>query len=82
VEIVAASIDDELKQPREHLAKRGWTNTFNTWAGKGGWTSNPAKQFRVRGVPTCYVINADGKVVRGGHFISQELTNLVSTLLR
>ncbi len=82
VEIVAASIDDELKQPREHLAKRGWTNTFNTWAGPGGWTSNPAKQFRVRGVPTCYVISADGKVVRGGHFISQELTNLVSTLLR
>ena len=38
VEIVTVSIDDQLRQAREHLAKRGWTNTFNAWAGPGNWT--------------------------------------------
>jgi thiol-disulfide isomerase/thioredoxin len=82
VDIVAASIDDQSKAPREHLAKRGWTNTFNTWAGPGGWTSPSAKAFRLHGVPTCYVISPEGKVVAGGHFISEALTNLVSKQLR
>src|SRR3989442_6490318 len=34
VKIIALSIDDD--ETRIHLAKRGWTNSFNAWADPGG----------------------------------------------
>jgi len=52
VAIVPLSIDDTLKIVRNHVDKRGWTNTFNAWAEDGGWRSKPATAFRVHGVPT------------------------------
>ena len=82
VKIIALSIDDELRQPRAHLAKRGWTNTFNAWAGPEGWMSAPAKQFRLHSVPTCYVINAQGKVVQAGHPSGLQVTDVIARLLR
>jgi thiol-disulfide isomerase/thioredoxin len=82
VEIIALSIDDDLRQAKEHLAKRGWTNTFNAWAGPGGWMSAPAKQFRLHGVPRCYVIDAQGRVVQAGHPSGLSLTNVIAWLLR
>ncbi len=47
VKFIALSINDEPRQVQDHLVKRGWTNTFNLWAGAGGWMSTPAKQFRL-----------------------------------
>jgi len=82
VEIIALSIDDGLREVLEHLAKRGWTNTLNMWAGPGGWMSAPAKQFRLHGVPTCYVIDPQGKVVYGGPPQGLSITNVVARLLR
>jgi thiol-disulfide isomerase/thioredoxin len=82
VKIIALSIDDGSREARAHLAKRGWTNTFNAWAGPGGWMSAPAKQFRLHGVPTCYVLDAQGKVVQAGDPRSLSLPNLVAGLLR
>ena len=67
VAIVPLSIDDTIKQVRQHVEKRGWTNTFNVWAGDGGWHSTPTQTFRVTGVPTTYIIDADGKIVEAGH---------------
>ena len=82
VEIVALSIDDGVREVRQHLEKRGWTNSFNAWAGPGGWKSSPAKQFRVSSVPTCYVIDAKGKVVQAGFPMGLDLTNIVAELIR
>ena len=82
VKIIALSIDDELREARVHLAKRGWTNSFNAWAGPGGWMSAPAKQFRLHGVPTCYVIDTQGKVVQAWHSMGLSLTNVIAGLLR
>jgi thiol-disulfide isomerase/thioredoxin len=82
VKVMALSIDDELPQLRAHLAKRGWTNSFNVWAGPGGWMSAPAKQFRIHGVPTCYIIDTQGKVVHGGNPMGLQVTNLIARLLR
>lgn len=82
VEIIALSIEDDLRQAKEHLAKRGWTTTFNAWAGPGGWMSAPAKQFRLSGVPTCYVIDAQGRVAQAGHSLGNSLTNVIAELLR
>ncbi|MGA2174736.1 MAG: TlpA disulfide reductase family protein [Verrucomicrobiota bacterium] len=67
VAVVPLSIDDTLDIVRHHVNKRGWTNTFNVWAGDGGWGSAPAKAFRVSGVPTTYLIDAQGKIVVAGH---------------
>lgn len=67
VEIVTVSIDDELKTARDHLNKRGWTNTVALWAGPGGWRSGAAKSFRVTGIPTTYLLNSQRKVAWAGH---------------
>lgn len=80
VKIISLSIDDASREARAHLEKRGWTNTFNAWAGPGGWWSAPVKQFRLNGVPTCYVIDTKGKVVQ--HPTGLSLTNVVAGLLR
>ncbi|EEF60943.1 TlpA family protein disulfide reductase [Pedosphaera parvula] len=67
VEVASLSIDDDLATAQKHLNKRDWTNSFNLWAGPGGYKSIPAKGFRLYGVPTLYVINTEGKVVTAGH---------------
>ncbi len=82
VEIIALSIDDKATEAREHLAKKGWSQTANVWAGDGGWSSAPAKAFRVRGVPTAYVISSDGKVVKAGHPMSMDFGAIVDAQLR
>jgi len=82
VKIIALSIDDGSREAQAHLVKRGWTNTFNAWAGPGGWMSAPAKQFRLHGVPTCYVLDAQGKVVQAGDPRNLGLPNVIAGLLR
>ena len=81
VAIVPLSIDDTLKIVRDHVDKRGWTNTFNVWAEDGGWHSKPATAFHVHGVPTTYVIDAQGQVVRAGHPATMDIGKEVDALL-
>ena len=80
VAIVTLSIDDTLPMARAHLEKRGWTTTLNLWAGEGGWKSGPAKAFRVTAIPTCYVIDAQGKVAAADHFL--DAPEVVNRLLK
>jgi peroxiredoxin len=82
VQIIALSINDEVREAQAHLAKRGWTNTFNAWAGPNGWLSAPARQFRLHAVPTCYVIDLQGKVVQAGSPWGLSITNVVARLLQ
>ena len=82
VAIVPLSIDDTLDIVRQHVNKRGWTNTFNVWAGDGGWRSAPAKAFRVSGVPTTYIIDAQGKIVRAGHPAAMTIDEIVDAMLK
>ena len=82
VVIVPLSIDDTLEAVRKHVAKRDWTNTFNVWAGEGGWRSQPPKTFRVTGVPTTYILDADGKIVIAGHPAALPIEATVEHLLK
>jgi thiol-disulfide isomerase/thioredoxin len=82
VAIVPISIDDTMKVVRNHLDKRGWTNTFNVWAGDGGWKSGAARAFRIRGVPTTYLIDQQGRIVRGGHPAAIRIGNEIDAMLR
>ena len=82
VAIVPLSIDDTLKEVRDHVDKRGWTNTFNAWAGDGGWHSAPATTFRVTGVPTTYIIDGQGKIINAGHPAGMNIGHEVDALLQ
>lgn len=82
VAVVALSIDDTLEAARGHLEKRGWTNTFNVWAGPGGWQAGAPKAFRVRGIPTAYVLDAEGKIVQAGHPAGLRAPEVVNRLLK
>ncbi|PWU17854.1 MAG: hypothetical protein C5B50_10375 [Verrucomicrobia bacterium] len=66
VEVMPISIDSTLKEARNHLTRRCWTNTFNVWAGPGDWKSAPARAFRISGIPTCYIIDPKGTIVDAG----------------
>lgn len=82
VAIIPLSIDDTLDAVRRHVNQRGWTNTFNVWAGGGGWRSAPAHAFHVTGVPTTYIIDAGGKIIVAGHPASLNIADLVDAALK
>jgi thiol-disulfide isomerase/thioredoxin len=82
VAIVPLSIDDTIDVVQKHVNKRGWTNTFNVWAGEGGWRSKPATTFRVTGVPTTYIIDGQGQIIRAGHPAAMDLGREVAALLK
>jgi hypothetical protein len=49
VVIVPLSIDETMEEVRNHLDKRGWTNTFNVWAGDGGGGLGPGQSISCKG---------------------------------
>jgi thiol-disulfide isomerase/thioredoxin len=82
VAIVPLSIDDTIDVVQKHVDQRGWTNTFNVWAGEGGWHSIPATTFSVTAVPTSYLIDAQGKIVWAGHPAGADFGRMVDGLLK
>jgi thiol-disulfide isomerase/thioredoxin len=82
VVVAPLSIDDTMEVVRKHVAQRGWTNTFNVWAGEGGWRAAPAKAFHVKGVPTSYLIDQQGKITWAGHPAGASFGRRVDALLK
>ena len=64
--MLTLSIDDSPETAAKHLTRRGWTNAVNAWAGEGEFRSESAKIFRLREVPTSYVIGTNGRVIANG----------------
>jgi thiol-disulfide isomerase/thioredoxin len=79
--LLALSIDDNRQALANHVKTKGWDQTLNAWAGKEAWQSGAAKAFAVRGVPTCYIIDRQGKVAHTGHPASLDIPALVTALL-
>jgi thiol-disulfide isomerase/thioredoxin len=82
VVIIPISIDDDMDTVRKHVDQHGWTNTFNVWAGEGGWRSEPAKSFRVTSVPTSYVIDSEGVITFSGHPQKESIIQAVDRSLK
>ncbi len=82
VEVIALSIDDKAEEARSHLEKKGWSNTFNVWAGPGAWQAPAPLAFRVRGVPTSYVLDREGRVVQAGHPATMDFGRIVDAELK
>lgn len=82
VVVIPVSIDDTMKVVREHLDRRGWTNTFNVWAGEGGWHSSTAKTYRVTSVPTTYILDPKGTIAWAGYPAGDTVAAQVDRVLR
>lgn len=82
VEVIALSIDEKADTARAHLEKKGWAQTTNVWAGEGAWQAPAPQAFRVHGVPTVYVLDREGRVVKAGHPESLNVAALVDEQLK
>lgn len=82
VKIMSLSIDDKAETVKAHLQKRGWTNTFNLWAGEGAWEAKAPRTYRVRGVPTTYIIDQNGKILQSGHPVTLQFKQVIDAALK
>ncbi len=72
VVFITATLDEDKETAIQHLKKKGWDKTHNTWV------DVPAiKAFHIDGIPTAYVIDAQGKIVEAA-----ERTGLVEAVER
>jgi len=67
---------------RGRVDRGGRTSTFNVRAGEGGWHAAPAQAFRLTGVRTTYIIDAEGKILCAGHPASLPIAETVDGLLK
>ncbi|MCB1086715.1 MAG: redoxin domain-containing protein [Verrucomicrobiae bacterium] len=81
VELIALSIDNTKEAATSHLTQKGWDKTTNVWAGEGGFRSPAPTAYGIRGIPTVYVINPEGKVAATGHPNSVKVSEVVDSLL-
>ena len=81
VELVALSIDNTKEAAANHLASKGWDKTTNVWAGDGGFRAPAPTEYGVRGIPTVYVIDGEGKIAATGHPNSIDVPGTVDKLL-
>lgn len=86
VAVVTVSLDENPDVLRAHLQKKGWNQTFNTWAGEGEFASPAAQAFRVDGIPCTYLIDASGTIVnprrKSPQVIEDAKGNVVEARLR
>lgn len=80
VVVLALSIDDSQKDATRHLKRKGWEATTNAWVGPGGWQAPAAQAFSVRGIPTAYLIDQQGVIVKSGRL--QNLATDIASLLQ
>ncbi len=67
--IVGASLDDLRETVAKHVKAKGWTAVRQLWGGESepGQPSDQQKLYGITSVPTCLLIDADGKIVKRGH---------------
>ena len=81
VELIALSIDNTKAAAANHLSLKGWDKTTNVWAGGGGFRAPAPTAYGIRGIPTVYVIDPEGKVAATGHPNSVHPSKVVDKLL-
>jgi thiol-disulfide isomerase/thioredoxin len=75
VELIAVSVDEEKEAAVKLFREKQWLRVSTVWAGP-----EVLKSYRVSGLPTMFVIDQEGKVVRGDHRLS--IFELITPLLR
>jgi peroxiredoxin len=82
--IVGASIDNTIDLIKEHVSKHEWTNVLQVHCSEGepGWGCDAVKKYAVNGVPTCFLIDRDGKVAWSGHPASIDVEAKIDELIK
>ena len=77
--LLAVSIDADRARLEAHVEQRGWNHVRQLWAGP----DLPAVQgpFEVTGVPTAFLIDAEGTIVWTGHPADIEVEREIEALL-
>jgi thiol-disulfide isomerase/thioredoxin len=81
VVFMALSVDKTAEDASGHLEKRGWDKTYNTWAGAGGFQAPAPAAYKIRGIPTAYVVDQEGKIAATGHPASMDILEIVAGLV-
>ncbi|NNE90955.1 MAG: redoxin domain-containing protein [Verrucomicrobiales bacterium] len=82
VVLMALSIDKTADVAIKHLDAKGWDKTYNTWGGAGGFRAPAPTAYQVRGIPSAYVIDQDGKIAAMGHPNTLDIPEIVGGLLK
>lgn len=82
VKLIAVSIDNTKDKALAHLEKKGWKETHNVWAGDGGFRAKAPTAYEVRGIPSMFIIDKDGKIARKGHPGSLDTPAIINGLLK
>lgn len=70
----AAATTATMEKVAARVKQKGWTQTINGWA-----TSAQLKAWRIGGLPTTYIIGADGKIIIVSR--EQKLEDVIAPLL-
>jgi len=81
VELLAVSIDNTRDAAAKHIQRKGWNKTHNAWAGEGGFRARPPVTYGVRGIPSMFIIDAQGRIAHKGHPMSLDTPKLIDQLL-
>ena len=77
-EIYGVSLDNDANKWKAAIAQDGLT--WKHVSELKGWTSTPGKLYGVRSVPSTFLLDKDGRIVKSG-FRSHELEGLLQQLL-
>ena len=61
VVLIAASVDDTADIAAKHIQAKGWNQTHNVWL-----KVKDIQSYHVGGIPTAYVIDANGTIAFSG----------------
>ena len=67
VVIIGASIDNTAAIVKAHVEKKKWLSPLQLWCERKNGQNIPSMAYGVRGVPSCFLIDQDGKIVWSGH---------------
>ncbi len=80
VTVLGVSIDDKIETIREHVDERDWNAVRQVWVPEA-WQSAPVKMYAVTGVPSAFLIDAEGVIVWAGHPNEIELEARIDEML-
>lgn len=82
VAVMAVSIDDTLEALKTHLEDKGWDRVLQFWSGLRDKGLSPAQIFAVKGIPSAFLIDVDGKLVWKGDPSSYQVEEQINELLK
>ncbi len=82
VELIALSIDSATKVLESHVKEKNWINLYHGWAGEKASRAEAPSIYGVTGVPSCFIIDQNGIIVKRGHPATMDVAQIVDHLLK